>query len=735
MIDALDMARDTEEAQPSDNLELFARLKGWIVAGERHWSDWAKEARGCFGLIAGDHFEETDKQKMIDDGRQPVTFNRAGPIVDAICGLEVNGRQEIKYRPRTEGDAAVNERLTALAKWARDEAMAEDEESDAFRDAVICGIGCTETRMDFDAAPEGTPAIDRVDPLEAKFDPAAKKPNAIDRRYAWRIRTMPALVAKAMFPGHEAAALNCGWVALTDTTDGGEGNKSDYPDETRAAMRNEADPKDVTLVEIEWFDTVDEVLIAQAGEAEPQTLPAEQAQAACERLDALGIPYTKAKVKRRVYRRAVLGSSDIVDQTERDGFALHFITGKRDRNKRVWYGMGRPMRDPSLLANKVLTQILSILNSNAKGGLIYEEGAFANKRQAAKDWSNPSKNIPLNEGGLNKIKERTAPSMPQTLTVLLQMAIAAIPDVTGVSAEMMGLADREQAASLEYQRRQSAITILAPLFDSLRRYRKEQGAALLRLLRKLTPGTLVRIVEDAPEAGIGHNGGPAMPQDLYAPFDPASFGLDDESARYDVIVDQAPSAPSQKEATWATLTQLLSQGIQVPSAAMAELVKYSPLPTTVAEKVSAILKGDPSQVPPEMQAAMQQAQEAVQAMQQQLQQAGARVAELEQAAQSDALAKQADSGKLDVDRMKAETDRLKVMADVVSAGMAIAPDGTVFAAPRPAEESGEGEGVDVAEGLLALAGAIEKQGAIMAEAVGRIAAAPPLNLMTEEAVS
>jgi hypothetical protein len=38
-----------------------------------------------------------------------------------------------------------------------------------------------------------------------------------------------------------------------------------------------------------------------------------------------------------------------------------------------------------------------------------------------------------------------------------EFSISSIRDVTGVSVEMLGLADREQAASLEYQRRQSAM--------------------------------------------------------------------------------------------------------------------------------------------------------------------------------------------------------------------------------------------------------------------------------------
>lgn len=700
LIDDLTEAPESQAPGAKDEA-LFLKLSGWVKEGERGWGKWRKEARECFGLVAGDGFSDDDKLKMIDDGRQPVQFNRVGPIIDAICGLEVNGRQEIKFRPRTTGDAAVNDRLSALAKWARDEAQAEDEESDAFRDAVICGIGCTDTRMDYDTTPEGMPAVDRVDPLEVGFDKAASKPNAIDRRYAWRIRTLPLDAAKALFAGVDPVAMNASWAKTITPEDGGEGNKVDYPTETRAAlMQAQANPKEITLVEIEWFDTEERVMVAAAGAPKPEIVTADDAATLIERLAGMGVQATQAKVRQRVYRRAVLGFNSVLEQQERDGFRLHFITGKRDRNAGCWYAMGRPMRDPQLLANKVLTQVLAILNTSAKGGLMVEEDAVKDYRTLVKDWANPSKVIKLLPGGLSKMQERQAGQMPVALVQLLTTAIAAIPDVTGVSAEMMGLADRDQPASLEYQRRQSAVTILAPLFDSLRRYRKEQARSLLALLRKMTPGVLVRVIEDRQ---TGPNGEEMAPQEAYMGFQPAHFGLDADSLLFDVIVDQAPSAPSQKEATWGTLTQLLSSGIQVPPQVMAELIKYSPLPATVADEVSKAMKGT-MPLPPEAQQAMSQAQDAVQALQGQLQAAGQQIGamqgELQRRAHDDAMgAADLDRNKLGIDLMRAQTDRMKAMADAAAKGLTILPDGTMLAPPsEPAEvPEQEDDGSDEAE--------------------------------------
>ena len=163
---------------------LFSKLKR-LVKHDRNSKgqvNWRREAREDFDFEAGEQLNEDDKAILMDAKRPIVIFNRVGTTVDSVAGQEVGNRQEVQFLPRRQGAVKKNELLTSAAKWFRQQCDAEDEESDAFRDMVVCGIGWTETRLDYEDNPEGDPKVDRVDPLEMVWDSGAKKRNLVDGR-------------------------------------------------------------------------------------------------------------------------------------------------------------------------------------------------------------------------------------------------------------------------------------------------------------------------------------------------------------------------------------------------------------------------------------------------------------------------------------------------------------------------------------------------------------------------
>jgi hypothetical protein len=182
-----------------------------------------------------------------------------------------------------------------------------------------------------------------------------------------------------------------------------------------------------------------------------------------------------------------------------------------------------------------------------------------------------------------KIMPKAPAQFPAGFFTLFQESKEEVSQVTGLSPEFIGTREVDQAGVLEMQRRQSSLNLLASLFNALRRYRKRQGQIMLYLIQNhLSDGRLIRIVGDDKKQ--------------YVPLSKDAVA----SSTYDIIVDDAPTSPNEKDKTWQMLMQLmpLVKDMLTPDIGL-ELLRYSPLPASMVDKL------------------MQKAKEAQQAQQQQ----------------------------------------------------------------------------------------------------------------------
>jgi hypothetical protein len=546
--------------------DLLDTIKECHTRAKNHSSTWRENAREDFAFVAGQQWDEDDVATLKEQMRPAIVFNRVGPVIDAVSGAEVTNRQEVRYIPREEGDAGVNEVLTGAAQWVRDQCDAEDEESDAFLDAIICGMGWTETHLEFDEDPDGRIYVDRTDPIEMFWDPTAKKRNLADKRWVQRLKRFSRKEVDARWPDKaDEVSEPAEWDAEDE-----EGGASVDATPPRYSKNQSGGPdksaKKIAVLEHQWFELDTLYRVADPDSGKVVDFPAKRFEKVKPTLDAMGVQYVKTKGRR--YLRAFVAGNVVLEKGDAPcstGFTYKPITAKRERNTNTWYGLVRPMKDPQRWANKWLSQTLHIVNSNAKGGLLAEQGAFVDQRKAEDEWARPDAITMLKDGGLARVKEKTISQIPAGTAQLMEYAIKSIPDVTGVNLEVLGLADRQQAGVLEYQRKQAGLTILATLFDALRRYRKEQGRVLLYFIREyISDGRLIRIV--------GKMGQKFVP-----------LVKDASSATYDVIVDDAPTSPNQKERVFQILSSLLptlgKMGIMPPM----EVLDYAPLPTTLIE--------------------------------------------------------------------------------------------------------------------------------------------------------
>jgi hypothetical protein len=579
----------------------FDQLKAWVCADWKALSKWREAAEGEYAFKDGHQWTEAEKAELEEKARVPVVFNRVQVILASVSGSEINNRTEVRFIPREIGDAKPNEILTAGAEWFRDEANAEDEESQAFEDTLVCGIGWTETLLDYTTDSDGAPRVVRLDPLEMCWDAHAHRKGLQDATRAARVRQIPINEAREMFPDAEESTLHCDWI---DKTEDAEEHVNLIGDQYKSGRQGEDkdNPATVTVVQVQWRERVRSVEYVDPQSGERKEMPKADWDKLAKVMPVdLAIP--NRPVTRYVWKQAFLGRDAILleNQPCKDACTFKAITGNYDRKEKRFYGLLRVMMDPQKYANKWLSQTLHIINANAKGGVMYEAGAVEDARAFEEGWAAADSATMVNNGALSggRIQPKPQVQMPAALMQLTQFAISTIRDTSGVSLELMGMADRQQAGVLEYQRKQASMTTLATYFDSLRFYRKMQGEVILSFLRDhIAPtGRLVRIVKEGLQQ--------------YIPL-----ATETGTRKYDVIVDDSPAAPNEKERTWAILQDLLPimQGAGMGLEDWADVMDYSPLPSSFAEKLraKAAEQAQQAQQDPQQQLAMQAAQAEVQ---------------------------------------------------------------------------------------------------------------------------
>lgn len=562
-----DTAPESERAGTDPLLMKFRR---WFREDRDHSAKWRKDADEDFAFVAGDQWSAADRAHLKETMRPIITFNRVHPIVNSVVGHEINSKQEVRYVPREQGDVKVNELLTESSRWFRDLADADDEDTEAFYHAVVCGMGWTDTTLDYERNDAGEPMMDSPDPLEMYWDCNARKKNLTDAKRRWRVKQLPYSEAREMFPNASYSDLHASWASPTgDDSDEDQDEARHYEETDNDAAAQYSDRK-VTLVHVEYKTTKTVYVVADPTTGERTEMDAIRYRKVKQRMEAFGMPLHSTRRQRRVIMQAWVGGK-VLDHREGlcgTHFRYQCVTAYADKRKGCWFGMVRGMKDPQRWANKWMSQALDLLNTQAKGGVMIEEGTVDDMREFERTWARADKPTVVPPGTLShpngpKIVPKTGGQFPAGFFQLMEFAISSIRDVPGVSQEMLGMREADQPASLEMQRRQSGMTILAPLFANLKRYRHDQGEVMLYLIQNyLSDGRLVRI-----------NG------EENAQYVPLIRQADIE---YDIIVDDMPTSPNQKEMIWSMIGENFWN---LPASMQMALLEYSPFPSTVVQKV------------------------------------------------------------------------------------------------------------------------------------------------------
>lgn len=566
----------------SDN-RLVERVRQCKKLSDEHLDEWLDGARENYDMVAGHQWDEITKAEMVDQLRPVVTFNLTGKFVDVVNGLQINNREDIQYFPREQGDVQVNEILTSAGKWVRDQCDAEDEETESFFDMLVCGMGWTETFLDDDERPEGDIRTERRDPLHMRYDPAARKRNIRDARWIMRINPMRPVDVQERWPEqYDDITPSEDWDVDDDMPDEIHNATDAWKYEDNAV--SEWTQHLIPVVEYQWWER--EVRYRVSTQLGTQEFDQEEYRRIRKMAEQTQTPIRAVPIRRKVYYRAFIAGETVLEKRKspyQEGFTYQCMTGKRDRNNNTWYGVVAALKDPQKWTNKFFSQILHILNNQAKGGVIAQRGLFEDDQEAEWNWARSdsviyTQNSLHDDHGKPKLMPKPQAEFPSGLHNLFTWTTQSLPEVSGLNLEMLGLANREQAGVLEMTRKEAGMSVIAWAFDSLRRYHKDNGRMLARYIQNyISDGRLIRI--------IGDDG-----NQRYVPLVRQS-----ETLEFDVIVDEAPTSTNQREKVWmvmqSLLPQLLQAGIPVPP----QLLDYAPIPEKLAQAWKQHLQPSPEE--------------------------------------------------------------------------------------------------------------------------------------------
>jgi hypothetical protein len=553
-------------------------LEKWFKSSRDANKEWREEAREMYDLRSG---HQWSKSELKEKRRLPIVMNRIGPFVDAVLGHFIENQNVVRYLPVGLDDNNYAEMMSETARWCDAKCDAKDEGVDMYDDLLVCGMGWSDTRMDYKVDPEGRlNTQERIDPFEMDWDTGANKRNLSDASYVIHTRKYKKGPAEERWP--QLKKMTVKWA----TDDPEEPDVEPHDATNNWKYENDQSGRYYPKVQMylisrcQYF--LDEPIYRYADPEVKEVInvPAERFEERKKQFDELGIKYIKA-TERKYYQAFFIGDEILEEDLapSQEGFTLKAVCGKRDRNKRMWYGVIRAMKDPQKFSNKFFSDMIHIFATNRKGGAFIEVDALADAKKAEEDWSKPDALIKLNRGGLNKIKEREAAVIPQGLDRLFSYAVDAVPNVTGLSEEFRGMADRDQPTSLEVERKKATIAVLAVLHEAYNRYQKERGRIVLDMIvRYLADGRIIRLLNKPADD----------PKAIMEIRDPGKM-------KFDVLVDETPNTVNQKQQTFMVLRELVpvmtANNIPVPPS----VVEYLPLPDSLVQDWRQLLEPKPEQ--------------------------------------------------------------------------------------------------------------------------------------------
>ncbi len=448
----------------------------------------------------GIQLTESEQLEMEGAGQAPVVYNLVKPAMDWVLGTERRSKMDFNVLPREPGDDESAQIKKKILKYQTDVNSFPWKRSQAFKDAIVAGIGWVETTVRGDATEEPI-YMGYENWRNIIWDSNSTTLDLKDARYLFRMKWVDADIAKAMFPERSelidaSRTDKFGSMLLDDDVSFGSdmvAGGDSYLSRISSEFAGQRDR--VRLIEC-WYRVSRQGQIMRHNGRRVKYNDKNQ-----KHVDLVQNNYaTIVDGVVQDVRCAILTETgmlaDSLSPFNHDRFPLTPIWCFRGGRDSLPYGMVRSIRDPQVGFNKRMSKAHFILSASRV--LVEEDAVHQDDHDSVRDEAaRPDSYIIMKRGRINDIKLDRENELAQQHVDLAEMDRALIAESSGVTSENRGVETNAVSGKAITARQLQGQIVTAVPFDNLLLADQVAGQITLSLTEQyMDEPRVIRLVGD-----------------------------------------------------------------------------------------------------------------------------------------------------------------------------------------------------------------------------------------------
>jgi hypothetical protein len=413
---------------------LLSDIENYLKESESVWNDTFPVIKEDFEFYIGNQWDAKDKRAVEKKGAPALSLNYLKKNVDVLSGFQRQNRSDIKVLPVEGSDELIAEVLTEVTKWVTNDQVSEFVISDAFKDSLICGIGWIVPVISYeDDMLNGDILLKKLSPYKVFLDPYTTERDLSDCSYIIVKDTKSKAMLKGMFPkfADKIEKLQPIDPSIVDNANNVEQTPS-------IANRKSEKLRIVEYWRREWEEVTlissgEEIVVAKDDEeiaiakADPN-------------LEVITKKVPKIKLTQVIGESLIVFDGDNPHKTKGYPFhpIFCFFTNTMDRWEDRIQGIIRALKDPQREKNKRRSQIMQAVNTSVHSGWIMDNNAVDDVN-VLRNSAGAGKVIVKNAGKeLSQITPPQIPSSIIQLEMMFKddmLQIGSNPDMLGMMQE------------------------------------------------------------------------------------------------------------------------------------------------------------------------------------------------------------------------------------------------------------------------------------------------------------